>query len=62
MLEYPGNTRGIPRRALGVRRRALSTRDFQEFVTRYAWGGVWTRPGLDRRQRSLVTLTALVEE
>ncbi|MGZ4602912.1 MAG: bifunctional 3-oxoadipate enol-lactonase/4-carboxymuconolactone decarboxylase PcaDC [Kineosporiaceae bacterium] len=36
------------------------TRDFQDFITRYAWGGVWTRPGLDRRSRSLVTLTALV--
>ncbi len=36
------------------------TRDFQEFITRYAWGGVWTRPGLDRRSRSIVTLTALV--
>lgn len=35
-------------------------RDFQELVTRYAWGGIWTRPGLDRRSRSLVTLTALV--
>jgi len=35
-------------------------REFQEFITRYAWGGIWTRPGLDRRQRSLVTLTALV--
>ncbi|MEU3947662.1 4-carboxymuconolactone decarboxylase [Streptomyces sp. NPDC029526] len=34
--------------------------DFQEFVTRYAWGGVWDRPGLDRRTRSCVTLTALV--
>ena len=36
------------------------TRDFQEFITRYAWGGVWTRPGLDRRSRSMITLTALV--
>ncbi|GAB3762001.1 3-oxoadipate enol-lactonase/4-carboxymuconolactone decarboxylase [Nocardioides ginsengisegetis] len=36
------------------------TRDFQEFITEYAWGGVWTRPGLDRRARSIVTLTALV--
>ena len=36
------------------------TRDFQEFITEYAWGGIWTRPGLDRRSRSLVTLTALV--
>ncbi|WP_373994716.1 4-carboxymuconolactone decarboxylase [Nocardioides sp. LS1] len=36
------------------------TRDFQEFITEYAWGGVWTRPSLDRRARSIVTLTALV--
>ncbi|MFC4497947.1 MULTISPECIES: 4-carboxymuconolactone decarboxylase [Streptomyces] len=34
--------------------------DFQEFITRYAWGEVWDRPGLDRRSRSCVTLTALV--
>ncbi|MGC9381277.1 4-carboxymuconolactone decarboxylase [Streptomyces sp. MH13] len=34
--------------------------DFQEFLTRYAWGEVWDRPGLDRRTRSCVTLTALV--
>lgn len=36
------------------------TRDFQEFITEYVWGGIWTRPGLDRRTRSIVTLTALV--
>ena len=36
------------------------TSDFQQFITEYAWGGIWTRPGLDRRARSLVTLTALV--
>ncbi len=36
------------------------TRDFQELVTQYAWGSIWTRPGLDRRSRSLITLTALV--
>jgi 3-oxoadipate enol-lactonase/4-carboxymuconolactone decarboxylase len=36
------------------------SRDFQAFITRYAWGGVWTRPGLDRRTRSMITLTALV--
>lgn len=35
-------------------------RDFQDLVTRYAWGSIWTRPGLDRRSRSMVTLTALV--
>jgi 3-oxoadipate enol-lactonase / 4-carboxymuconolactone decarboxylase len=36
------------------------TREFQDFITTYAWGGVWTRGGLDRRSRSLVTLAALV--
>ncbi|TQJ90938.1 4-carboxymuconolactone decarboxylase /3-oxoadipate enol-lactonase [Streptomyces sp. SLBN-31] len=34
--------------------------DFQELLTRYAWGEIWNRPGLDRRSRSCVTLTALV--
>jgi len=33
---------------------------FQEFITRAAWGDVWARPGLERRDRSLVTLAALV--
>jgi 4-carboxymuconolactone decarboxylase len=36
------------------------TRDFQDFITRYAWGEIWTRPGLDRRTRSCITLVALV--
>ncbi|HET8601823.1 MAG TPA: 4-carboxymuconolactone decarboxylase [Segeticoccus sp.] len=36
------------------------TRDFQDFITRYAWGSIWTRPGLDRRSRSMITLTALL--
>ena len=35
------------------------TREFQELITRYAWGEIWTRPGLDRRTRSCVTLAAL---
>jgi 4-carboxymuconolactone decarboxylase len=35
------------------------TRDFQAYITRAAWGDVWTRPGLDRRTRSAITLTAL---
>ncbi|MBL1091075.1 MULTISPECIES: bifunctional 3-oxoadipate enol-lactonase/4-carboxymuconolactone decarboxylase PcaDC [Streptomyces] len=35
------------------------TGDFQDFITRYAWGETWTRPGLDRRTRSIITLTAL---
>src|ERR671919_3263177 len=34
--------------------------DFQELITRYAWGTVWTRQGLDRRTRSVATLTALL--
>ena len=34
--------------------------DFQEFITRYAWGEIWDRPGLDRRARSCVTLATLV--
>ena len=36
------------------------TRDFQSFITRYAWGDVWTRTDLARRERSIVTVTALV--
>ena len=36
------------------------TREFQDFITRYAWGGVWTRPGLDRRMRSVIAITAAV--
>ena len=36
------------------------TREFQELITEYAWGRIWTRPGLDRRSRSLITLTALI--
>ena len=37
-----------------------SRADFQDFITRYAWGEIWARPGLDRRTRSCITLTALV--
>jgi 4-carboxymuconolactone decarboxylase len=36
------------------------TEGFQDFITRYAWGDVWARPGLDRRSRSVATLAALV--
>ncbi|WFE54692.1 MULTISPECIES: 4-carboxymuconolactone decarboxylase [unclassified Micromonospora] len=35
------------------------TADFQDFITRYAWGEVWNRPGLDRRTRSCITLAVL---
>jgi len=67
---------GIDRRAAGmrVRREVLGddhvdrataaatdfTREFQQLITEYAWGTIWTRPGLDRRSRSMITLTALV--
>jgi 4-carboxymuconolactone decarboxylase len=33
---------------------------FQDLITGYAWGAVWSRPGLDRRMRSAITLAALV--
>jgi 4-carboxymuconolactone decarboxylase len=36
------------------------TADFQHLITEYVWGGIWRRPGLDRRSRSIITLTALV--
>jgi len=36
------------------------TADFQDLITRYAWGEIWTRPGLDRKSRSMITLTALI--
>ena len=36
------------------------TADFQDFITRYAWGEIWTRSSLDRKTRSCITLTALV--
>ena len=65
---------GAPERGMKVRREVLGaehvdraierttefTADFQDLITRYAWGEIWTRPGLDRRTRSAITLTALV--
>lgn len=42
-----------------IERTTEFTAPFQEFITRYAWGGVWTRDGLDRRTRSVVTLSVL---
>ena len=36
------------------------TAEFQDLITRYAWGEIWTRPGLDRRIRSAITITALI--
>ena len=43
-----------------VERTSDFTADFQDFITRYAWGEIWNRPGLDRRMRSAITMTALI--
>ncbi len=43
-----------------VARTTEFTADFQDLITRYAWGEIWSRPGLDRKLRSAITLTALV--
>ncbi len=42
-----------------IQRTTGLTEPFQEFITRYAWGGVWTRDQLDRRTRSAITLAVL---
>ncbi len=61
-------------RGMSVRREVLSdahvdraiagtnsfTADFQDFITRTAWGDIWSRPGLDRRSRSVAVLTAML--
>lgn len=43
-----------------IARTTAFTEDFQTLITGYAWGEIWTRPGLDRRMRSAITLTALI--
>jgi 4-carboxymuconolactone decarboxylase len=43
-----------------IERTTPFTEPFQDFITRYAWGEIWSRPGLDRRMRSAITLAALV--
>jgi 4-carboxymuconolactone decarboxylase len=43
-----------------VERASPFTADFQDLITRYAWGEIWSRPGIDRRMRSAITITALV--
>jgi 3-oxoadipate enol-lactonase/4-carboxymuconolactone decarboxylase len=72
---HPPNASSHPLEAgFGVRREVLGdahvdhaitattdlTRDFQEMITRYAWGTVWARPGLDQRSRRLLTLAITV--
>lgn len=69
MSDDPAYERGLRtrREVLGDAHvdRALAAADevtapFQDFITRCAWGDVWSRPGLDRRMRSAITLAALV--
>ena len=43
-----------------IERTTELTADFQDLITRYAWGEIWTRPGLDRKTRSCMTLIALI--
>jgi len=43
-----------------IERTTEFTAEFQDLITRYAWGEIWARPGLDRRMRSAITLTALI--
>jgi 4-carboxymuconolactone decarboxylase len=43
-----------------IERTSEFTADYQDLITRYAWGEIWTRPGLDRRMRSAITMTALI--
>jgi 3-oxoadipate enol-lactonase/4-carboxymuconolactone decarboxylase len=70
----PNTVDDVHRAGMAVRREVLGdahvdravaattdlTADFQRMITEYAWGGIWTRPGLDRRSRSMITLTALI--
>lgn len=35
-------------------------KEFQDFITRYAWGDIWSRPGLERRTRSMITIAMLI--
>ncbi|MFC9842016.1 3-oxoadipate enol-lactonase [Streptomyces sp. NPDC060223] len=69
-----GHFDGYPSRGMEVRRQVLGdthvdraqarqtpfTARFQDFISRYAWGEIWTDPTLTRRERSMITLTALV--
>jgi 4-carboxymuconolactone decarboxylase len=43
-----------------LQRRNAFNEDFQDLITRYAWGEIWSRPGLPRQTRSLITLAMMV--
>ena len=51
---------GDPHVDAAVARTTPFTADYQDLITRYVWGEIWTRPGLDRKTRSCITLTALI--
>ncbi|MCL6735697.1 bifunctional 3-oxoadipate enol-lactonase/4-carboxymuconolactone decarboxylase PcaDC [Streptomyces neyagawaensis] len=64
---YPGRGMEVRRQVLGdphvdraQSRQSPFTARFQDFISRYAWGEIWTDPTLSRRERSMITLTALV--
>jgi 3-oxoadipate enol-lactonase/4-carboxymuconolactone decarboxylase len=59
-MEVRREVLGDPHVDRAIERSTPFTADFQDLVTRYAWGEIWARPGLDRRIRSMITLTALV--
>jgi 4-carboxymuconolactone decarboxylase len=46
--------------ARALKNRNEFNKEFQDFITRYAWGEIWTRPGLPRKTRSLITLAMMV--
>jgi 4-carboxymuconolactone decarboxylase len=43
-----------------IAKRNAFSEEFQDLITRYAWGDIWTRPGLSRQTRSLITVAMLV--
>ena len=43
-----------------IRNQTEITADFQDFITRVAWGDVWQRPGIDRRMRSVSVISSLI--
>ncbi len=43
-----------------IQRRNSFNEEFQDLITRYAWGEIWTRPGLERRTRSMLTLVMMI--
>jgi 4-carboxymuconolactone decarboxylase len=59
-LEVRREVLGQAHVARSLEKRTDLTTEFQDFITRYAWGELWTRPGLPRHTRSLLTISMLV--